>query len=740
MPRKPKAPIEEAKPATRIGRKRGGRGGGDDEGGGRRPRANGHFYPHGEERDSGPVISEYIYRDADGEPHQKVERTASKKFPVSHWENNGWRWGAPRKRLPYMLPQLIAAPSAPVLICEGEKDTETAMDLGFVATTNPGGAGQWVPELGEWLVGRAVFVIGDNDDPGRKHSVKVAQLLTGVASSIKIIELFPRSDDGADLTDWVAAGGDKKKLKAAMAEAEEFKGLTIVKVNTGHMHAAVEAVDRALEAAKRPVLVRAGRLMEPLYTDFPTGAGHKTRVTVLRELTPNILSHILTKHVVSFQKWDKRSEDYKICDPPDKLLTGYLEHGHWRLPHVAGVINAPTLRPDGTLLIGEGWDEGTRLWHWPDKNLKLPNIPDKPNRKDAEKALGIFNDLLEGFPFESDLDRSVAYAAILTTVLRGAFDVSPMFAFFAHAAGTGKSYLVDVISAIATGRHCPVITASPNGEEMEKRLGALVLEGVPMISLDNCSHDLRGDLLCQMTERPVIRIRILGESRTQQCEWRGMLFATGNNIAVAGDMVRRSLVCNLDAAVERPELRRFASKPIKQVLDDRGKYLAAALTIARSYIAAGRPKDNVQTASYEGWSRIVRSTLLWLGCIDPVKSIERAREEDPETRDFNGFFEAVMPIIEPGIPFSSMELADLANKTERGEDMDVTRVHRELYELLIARAGASKGTGVDPRRVGWWLRSIKGRVYSGQGGNWRLTQFKGDRHGNKWSIERVASS
>jgi putative DNA primase/helicase len=125
---------------------------------------------------------------------------------------------------------------------------------------------------------------------------------------------------------------------------------------------------------------------------------------------------------------------------------------------------------------------------------------------------------------------------------------------------------------------------------MEKRLGALVLEGVPMISLDNCSGDIGGDLLCQITERRLIRVRILGKSEAPECEWRGVAFATGNNITFRGDMTRRGLIANLDAKVERPELREFGFDPLERVLADRGSYIAAAITIARAYIAAGSPK------------------------------------------------------------------------------------------------------------------------------------------------------
>ena len=162
----------------------------------------------------------------------------------------------------------------------------------------------------------------------------------------------------------------------------------------------------------------------------------------------------------------------------------------------------------------------------------------------------------------------------------------PLFAILAHDSGTGKSFLVDLIAVIVTGRLCPVITGSRSAEELEKRLAALLLEGSSMASLDNLSHDIEGDLLAQMVTQQYIKPRILGKSEVPECEWRGILFATGNNIRVVGDMIRRTLVCWLAAKVERPELRSFKFNPIERVLENRGAYIAAAITIARAYRAA----------------------------------------------------------------------------------------------------------------------------------------------------------
>jgi putative DNA primase/helicase len=127
------------------------------------------------------------------------------------------------------------------------------------------------------------------------------------------------------------------------------------------------------------------------------------------------------------------------------------------------------------------------------------------------------------------VDLSVAISSLLATLLRGSLPTAPVTLVRASAPGTGKSYLVDVVAMVATGRLCPVITASRSVEETEKRIGAVLLSGSPIVSLDNITHDLGGELLCQITERPIVRIRVLGRSEMPDCECHTMVFATGNN-------------------------------------------------------------------------------------------------------------------------------------------------------------------------------------------------------------------
>jgi len=148
----------------------------------------------------------------------EVVRYAPKGFrqrrPNGH---GGWEWNLDNvRRALYRLPEVIAADS--VIICEGEKDCEMARLLGLVATCNPGGAGKWRDEYSEILRGKHVCVIADADEPGRRHAEGIAKTLFGKVASLKVVEL-PGSKD---LSDWIAAGGNKEVLQGFIETSREW--------------------------------------------------------------------------------------------------------------------------------------------------------------------------------------------------------------------------------------------------------------------------------------------------------------------------------------------------------------------------------------------------------------------------------------------------------------------------------------------------------------------------------------
>jgi DNA primase len=91
-----------------------------------------------------------------------------------------------------------------VFVCEGEKDVDNLRGLGLTATCNSGGAGKWKPEYAEYLKGKSVIILPDNDSPGQQHGQEVARSLCGIAKSVKLVDL-PGLPEKGDASDWIAA-------------------------------------------------------------------------------------------------------------------------------------------------------------------------------------------------------------------------------------------------------------------------------------------------------------------------------------------------------------------------------------------------------------------------------------------------------------------------------------------------------------------------------------------------------
>jgi putative DNA primase/helicase len=229
-----------------------------------------------------------------------------------------------------------------------------------------------------------------------------------------------------------------------------------------------------------------------------------------------------------------------------------------------------------------GYDTASGVLCKPD-GQDFPQVPQHPSRDDALAALAEVDDLIATFPFTALADRSVALSAILTALDRRAMTTAPLHAFTAPAPGSGKSLLVDIAATLATGQLAPVISQGHGEEELEKRLGAALLAGDAIISIDNCEYPLTSSLLCQALTQQRLNIRLLGQSRHVEVPINAAIFATGNNLTVAGDLTRRVLLCSIDPHCERPELRQFDIDVIETILANRGALITAALTVLRAW-------------------------------------------------------------------------------------------------------------------------------------------------------------
>jgi hypothetical protein len=152
----------------------------------------------------------YDYLDAAGTLLFQVVRLEPKAFYQRRPNGRGgWIYSIDSvSRVPYRLPELIAAPGTSVWIAEGEKDCNNLAVAGFLATTNPGGSSAWSKLdhgiLAQAFAKRKVYVLPDNDEAGTKHATEIAASLSRIATEIRIVHL-PGLAVKEDVSDWFAA-------------------------------------------------------------------------------------------------------------------------------------------------------------------------------------------------------------------------------------------------------------------------------------------------------------------------------------------------------------------------------------------------------------------------------------------------------------------------------------------------------------------------------------------------------
>ncbi|MGD1327037.1 toprim domain-containing protein [Pandoraea pnomenusa] len=500
-------------------------------------------------------------------------------------------------------------------------------------------------------------------------------------------------------------------LKGFTAKAEaEAPPLRTIKVIAGELPRVVDEAEQALIEQCSDIFQRAGAIVRPSLMKIDVADGRQ--IEGIRLVTVN--KHHLTERLTAAARWEKfdgRSEEFVQIDAPLKFAETYLaREGMWKLRKLVGVVNAPTLRPDGSILDRPGFDEATGLL-LEAGSFAFDPIPDQPTKDDAANALARLDALFDTFPFVNTTDRSVALSAILTACIRRSLPTAPMHAFSAPAAGSGKSMLVDIAAIIACGRQAAVLSQGRDESEAEKRIGAALLAGDQVLSLDNCTLPLDGDLLCQVHTQPTVRLRILGYSELRDVPTNVAMFATGNSLIVQGDMTRRVLLSSLDPQCERPELREFSCNPMGVALAGRANYLRDALTVLRAFHVAGRPRQASALGSFEAWSDWVRGALLWLSNPDPVASMEKARQGDPKREALR----AVMHQWHEAIGSERTTVADLIKRAIETEAMvgygKPAFVNDGLREALLTVAG--QGGAINSRVLGKWLAAHQDRIVDG---------------------------
>ncbi len=473
-------------------------------------------------------------------------------------------------------------------------------------------------------------------------------------------------------------------------EIPEADGLPGILVTNRPLRAVATDALHSLAKAQVPLYVRHGQLVRIQCTEVG--------VPYIEPLSEAALKGTLAR-TINFAKITMRRLQH--TPPPDNIVRDILALGTWSFPALDAVIEIPALRPDGTLIDQPCYDAATHLVYIPAPHLEIPPIPLEPTREDIHTAIALVDEAIGEFPFSGGASYANAFALLLTPLVRQAINGHvPLALIDATRPGTGKTMLAELVATIATGRAAALMAAPNDEDEWRKRIASTLADGATIVIIDNLQGRLRSASLNLALTSHTVQERILGQSKNGTYAQRATWMVTGNNIQIGGDLPRRCYWIRLDALTDKPWTRGgFKHNLSEWVPAQRGVLIAALLTLARAWYAAGRPHASVpRVGSYQGWVDTIGGILAYAGIPHFLGNLQALHEQaDDEAIQWSAFLHAwydryqdrevlVADVVRDIITGSCKDLASAL--PDELADMHKGDLKRRLGKALAQRVGS----------------------------------------------------
>lgn len=473
----------------------------------------------------------------------------------------------------------------------------------------------------------------------------------------------------------------------------EARHKPVIRVVAGDLHRVVDAAEK--ELANRGRHYQAGGLIVSVSTD-PTSGDPSIVPTSAPALTREL------SVAASWEKYDGRAEDWVRCDPPTRHAGILYDAQNFRhLPPLAGVVRQPYFREtDGELIMQAGYDKTSQRFGVFDPRQYV--IPD-PTLEAARSALTLLEELLTEFHFVATTDKAAALSAIFTAVVRPSLDYAPAFHCKAPVFGSGKTYLCELIGAFAGPGGNAKVSYPTSSEEATKVILSLLLTSPAVIEFDDMDTDwIPHGTIKRMLTADKITDRILGVSKTATVSTRALFLGSGNNVGPVRDLLRRVLTIHIDPRCATPATMTYKNFPVDKVRKNRGRYVAAVLTIILAWRKAGSPCAAVENIVTFGgaWSTYCRQPLMWLGHPDPATALLEQVKHDPDGDSLAGLMTEWYAEFGT-MPATVRKAVEWAERSKSGL-LDAMR------ELPVEEKGS-----INRSKLGWFLKKIANRIVAG---------------------------
>ena len=439
----------------------------------------------------------------------------------------------------------------------------------------------------------------------------------------------------------------------------------------GHGPEVIRGVQDALCAGQIPfTYVADGRVVAvEAVAGSPDADGSRPLPMRVTALEPALLKSMLARFTFTFRWVPKgKSMEQVEMSPEAGLLASALAPSSWPgLRPLTGVIGAPVLRRDGTLLTEPGYDQATGLYLA--SRVHLPEIPERPSPSDVTWARDlVFRQVLGDFCWCGPADKANFAAMLITQVIRPRLTGSPVpfFPVTATDQASGKTLLAAICGALFGQAK---IIWTDDDEELRKQLTTVMRSQEGVITFDNLPPGtaIRSGVLAKLLTDRTWGDRLLGGNVLAKFANDRLWSATGNNIRLGGDMRSRSVLTGLDPAMPYPERRTgFVIRDLESWISGAGNQrdlMIALLVLVADWAAAGCPEaDVVPMRQFTTWARtaggfLARHTDGWLPGWAFLANAGAVEEADDDDADWAQFLARWTGILGPAAVSSEQVLA-----------------------------------------------------------------------------------
>ena len=552
---------------------------------------------------------EIPYLNHDGMPGRpRLRSTGPKKFCWAGEE------GAPLGA--YLLGMDGARTEGIAFIVEGESDAWTLRFLTYGVIALPGNtmSKYLMPEHVKGI--DCLYLSQEPGGPGETFIKQVEHRLREIGwEGIKLIIRMPDAiKDPSGL--WIDCDGDVEQFYRRLQQATRA-GRPTLKVR--HLDPADPKHDLSIMTTAAwstikginetpPWLFRSGETIVRIERDDDARP-------FFREVGASLLRYELAEHIEFLADKTIQNVSVEVPVPPPTILVGnLLATPTPPLPRCRRIVTTPVFAANGRLVDQPGYDAHALLFYEAPAGFSLPPIFPRPTAQDVAAAVKTLTEPFDEFPFK---DREIGLAntlgAVLTSFARDLIEgPTPLNLFMKSTPGVGSTLMVQAIGIITTGT-APAMTAPAQDDaEWRKKITSMLIKAPQVVVLDNLRKIDSTALSTVLTAWPTWDDRLLGTNEDVKLPVRCAWLGTGNNIRLTTEQFRRTVRIELEALSERPWLSgiKYRHVPLLPwVTAERVRLVAAALTLVRAWIAAGKPAGAATLGTYESWAAVVGGIL-----------------------------------------------------------------------------------------------------------------------------------